>query len=214
MRYDIVSDTHGFLSRELLRELEGADVIVHAGDMCSTSDYQTLAGMAELKMCLGNNDYADQYGPFVRKDCRFYADRLRWQVCHYRERLDLEVCEIAICGHTQALHRDGPAHGDLDHEPRQPHLSQGPGPQHGQDHRGGRSDRLGRDRDARGLARRLRPGVPAWVPAVWHEEGCDHLGVKAQPGEGDAEARHHVGGIVDPQVDAAETHGHHHQHEA
>ncbi|WP_077598549.1 metallophosphoesterase family protein [Olsenella urininfantis] len=100
MRYDIVSDTHGFLSRELLRELEGADVIVHAGDMCSTSDYQTLAGMAELKMCLGNNDYADQYGPFVRKDCRFYADRLRWQVCHYRERLDLEVCEIAICGHT------------------------------------------------------------------------------------------------------------------
>ena len=25
---------------------------------------------------------------------------LRWEVCHYRERLDLKLCDIAICGHT------------------------------------------------------------------------------------------------------------------
>ena len=39
MRYDIISDTHGHLSSELLRELEGADLILHAGDCCSVDDY-------------------------------------------------------------------------------------------------------------------------------------------------------------------------------
>lgn len=34
-RFDIISDTHGFLSPELLSELAGADVIVHAGDILS-----------------------------------------------------------------------------------------------------------------------------------------------------------------------------------
>ena len=46
MRYDIVSDTHGYLSPALLAELEGADVIVHAGDICSPSDYRRLEEIA------------------------------------------------------------------------------------------------------------------------------------------------------------------------
>ena len=100
MRYDIVSDTHGHLSAELLRALEGADVIVHAGDMCSPSDHRALAAIAPLRQCLGNNDYALEYGPLVKRVTRFFSDGMRWEVCHYRERLDLETCDIAICGHT------------------------------------------------------------------------------------------------------------------
>ena len=58
MRFDIVSDTHGYLSPELLDELEGADYIVHAGDICSEGDYRRLERIATVFMCLGNNDWA------------------------------------------------------------------------------------------------------------------------------------------------------------
>ena len=99
-RYDIISDTHGYLSPELLEELQGADVIVHAGDICSPRDYQTLSCIARLQLCLGNNDYSSDYGPLVKRRKIFVGSGLRWQVCHYRERLNLSMCDIAICGHT------------------------------------------------------------------------------------------------------------------
>ena len=100
MRYDIIADTHGYLSAELLAQLQGADVIVHAGDICSGSDFRKLEKIAPLMICLGNNDYPYEYGPDVKNKCAFFSSGLRWQVCHYRERLDLVVCDIAIFGHT------------------------------------------------------------------------------------------------------------------
>ena len=100
MRFDIVSDTHGYLSEELLKAVEGADYIVHAGDMCSESDYWRLSQIAPVRMCLGNNDWGMDYGPDVKRVTRFFAGGLRWQLCHYQERLDLLTCDIAICGHT------------------------------------------------------------------------------------------------------------------
>ena len=99
-RFDIVSDTHGYLSPELLSELAGADVIVHAGDICSPSDFRTLERIAPLRLCLGNNDWAYDYGPQVKQTVRFFSSGLRWQLNHYRQRLDLTGCDIAICGHT------------------------------------------------------------------------------------------------------------------
>lgn len=100
MRFDIVADTHGHLSDELLEALRGADYIVHAGDMCSEMDYHRLAAMAPIHMCLGNNDWGMDYGPGVKRLTKFFAGGLRWQICHYEERLDLLTCDVAICGHT------------------------------------------------------------------------------------------------------------------
>jgi putative phosphoesterase len=100
MRFDIVSDTHGYLSDELLEALEGADCIVHAGDICSESNFYRLQEIAPVQACLGNNDYGMGYGPRVKRMTQFYSAGLRWQICHYEERLDLAVCDIAICGHT------------------------------------------------------------------------------------------------------------------
>ena len=100
MRFDIVSDTHGYLSPELLSALRGADVIVHAGDLCSMGDLRRLERIAPVQMCLGNNDWGMDYGPGVKRLTRFFSEGLRWEICHYRERLDLLTCEIAICGHT------------------------------------------------------------------------------------------------------------------
>ena len=100
MRYDIISDTHGHLSDELLAELEGADYILHAGDCCSRSDYERLQLIACVAMCTGNNDAYYDYGPEVKRVKRIYASNLRWEICHYQERLDLKTCDVAICGHT------------------------------------------------------------------------------------------------------------------
>lgn len=100
MRYDIISDTHGFLSPDLLDALKGADVIVHAGDICSASDFRTLSNIAYVQLCLGNNDFAYDYGPSIKRRKMFYSSGLKWQVCHYREHLNLSMSDIAICGHT------------------------------------------------------------------------------------------------------------------
>ncbi len=100
MRIDIVSDTHGYLSPELLEELAGADLIVHAGDFCSLDDYNYLCGIAPLQGCLGNNDYRYEYPPEVGRLVRFEVGDTRWQVAHYREDLDLKCADVAVCGHT------------------------------------------------------------------------------------------------------------------
>ena len=100
MRYDIISDTHGHLSPKLLAELEGADVIVHAGDICSPADYRRLQDIARVQMCLGNNDWSFDYGPMVKDRKIFMGDGLKWQVCHYRRHLNLLMSDIAIFGHT------------------------------------------------------------------------------------------------------------------
>ena len=100
LRFDIVSDTHGYLSPALLSALDGADAIVHAGDICSPSDYRTLEDIAPLHLCLGNNDWAYDYGLQIKKTCLFYGGGVLWEVNHYRERLKLAECDIAVCGHT------------------------------------------------------------------------------------------------------------------
>ena len=56
-RIDIISDTHGYLSPALLDELEGADLIIHAGDLTSEIDYEHLCTIAPVRAVLGNNDY-------------------------------------------------------------------------------------------------------------------------------------------------------------
>lgn len=100
MRFDIVSDTHGHLSEELLDALKGADMIMHAGDCCSYEDYRRLCDIAPMAMCLGNNDWGMDYGPGVDRVTRVFRCGLRWELCHYEERLDLATCDVAICGHS------------------------------------------------------------------------------------------------------------------
>ena len=65
-RVGIVSDTHGVLSRELLRALEGCDFIIHAGDIGDASILKRLETVAPVTAVLGNNDY-DLFAPDVRK---------------------------------------------------------------------------------------------------------------------------------------------------
>ena len=86
-RIDIISDTHGYLSDELLAALEGADLIIHAGDMTSEADWDHLNTIAPIKAVLGNNDYYRDYGPGVLALNTFTHEGLSFAVAHYREEL-------------------------------------------------------------------------------------------------------------------------------
>ena len=75
-RIDIISDTHGYLSPALLDELEGADLIIHAGDLTSEMDYEHLCTIAPVRAVLGNNDYYRDYGPDVDRLALFTYEGL------------------------------------------------------------------------------------------------------------------------------------------
>ena len=83
-RIDVISDTHGYLSDELLAALEGADLIIHAGDMTSEADWDHLNTIAPIKAVLGNNDYYRDYGPGVPALNTFTYEGLNFAVAHYQ----------------------------------------------------------------------------------------------------------------------------------
>ena len=64
MKVAVLSDTHAprtwkACPAEVARRLEGADLILHAGDVCRASVLEELAGFAPVRAVLGNNDTAD-----------------------------------------------------------------------------------------------------------------------------------------------------------
>ena len=100
IRVDIISDTHGLVTDELRSELSGASVIVHAGDITSSSDYALLKSIAPVHLCLGNNDYTGQYGPDIKRKMRFSIDGVRFELAHYRDKLTPAAADVCVFGHT------------------------------------------------------------------------------------------------------------------
>lgn len=100
-RIDIISDTHGRLSRSLLASLEGADLIIHAGDITSEADWEMLQTIAPIHAVLGNNDtYYYKYEPALKRLNTFEYEGLTFAVSHYREDLPVGAIDVGVCGHT------------------------------------------------------------------------------------------------------------------
>ncbi len=62
LRIGVLSDTHGEVSRRVMDELRGSEVIVHAGDVCGQQVLDELASISSrvIAVC-GNNDPAFKY---------------------------------------------------------------------------------------------------------------------------------------------------------
>jgi uncharacterized protein len=60
MRIGVISDTHGLLRPEALRELQGADHILHAGDVGDPAILAELRNIAPVTAIRGN---IDEHGP-------------------------------------------------------------------------------------------------------------------------------------------------------
>ena len=100
-RVDIVSDTHGCLSPELMEAIDGCDLLIHAGDITSEEDFAELqASVPQIRAVLGNNDGYYDYGKDVGKLNIFVYEGLRFSVAHYREDLPVGSSDVAVCGHT------------------------------------------------------------------------------------------------------------------
>lgn len=116
----VISDTHGWLDQALIDQLQGSDLIVHAGDICSRADLEALQSIAPVHACLGNNDYAHDYPGGLPKIASFYVGKLHWLVCHYVERIDTRLCDVAISGHTHRPFVQSDARGCLCMNPGSP----------------------------------------------------------------------------------------------
>ena len=72
-RIDIISDTHGYLSPALLDELEGADLIIHAGDLTSEMDYEHRCTIAPVRAV--QQRLLPRLRPRCRPSCALYLRR-------------------------------------------------------------------------------------------------------------------------------------------
>ncbi len=83
MMIGIVSDTHGYFHPHLVDDLEGTDLILHAGDIGDLAILDGLEAVAPVKAVWGNAD-----GPDIR---RRVSEHLRVEV----EGLDVWMTHIA-----------------------------------------------------------------------------------------------------------------------
>ena len=65
MLVGLISDTHGLMRETALRALDGADVILHAGDVGSAAVLAALRRIAPVHAVLGNVDATDDGLPAI-----------------------------------------------------------------------------------------------------------------------------------------------------
>lgn len=99
-RIDVLSDTHGYLPRAAWEACAGANLIVHAGDICGDTILDELELQAPVIAVLGNNDWPGDYGPNVRESAAFERMGITFKVVHIPSHLGRLNTQIAICGHT------------------------------------------------------------------------------------------------------------------
>ena len=96
----ILSDTHGLLRDEVIRVLEGCDVILHGGDINRQEILDELEKIAPVYVVRGNNDkeWAERLLVFLD------IEILGLHICmtHKKKDLpkDLESYDLVVCGHS------------------------------------------------------------------------------------------------------------------
>ncbi|HEY7247541.1 MAG TPA: metallophosphoesterase family protein [Xanthobacteraceae bacterium] len=103
IRVGLISDTHGLLRPEALRELQGSDIIIHAGDIGRPEIVQALAQIAPTFAVRGNIDYGDWVAAFPSTQV-VEAGGLRFFVLHDVALLDIDPAKegfaAVVFGHS------------------------------------------------------------------------------------------------------------------
>jgi len=98
----IISDTHSLIRPEALKALDGASLIVHAGDIGSPIILDTLKGLAPVIAIRGNIDKQDWAVPIPETEA-FETLGKYFYVLHSLKDLDLEPAgqfDAVISGHS------------------------------------------------------------------------------------------------------------------
>jgi uncharacterized protein len=99
----VIADTHGLLRPEAVAALQGADCIIHAGDVGNGEILTTLRNIAPLYVVQGNIDKARWATALPLTEVVTYEDHLIY-VLHDRNELDLTPAaagfSAVISGHS------------------------------------------------------------------------------------------------------------------
>ena len=91
----IISDTHGHIDSHIIDYLKNSDVIIHAGDICSTAIISDLHRYCDqVYMVAGNNDIPERYSD--AKDKEIIA-KLKY---NFNTNNEISVCNVEL----QAAH--------------------------------------------------------------------------------------------------------------
>lgn len=95
----VISDTHGLLRPEVVKVLQGCEVILHGGDFDTEKVLDALEKIAPVHAVRGNNDYWDSHLPETLS-IELYG--VRFFIVHDKKGIpkDLTAYDIIIYGHS------------------------------------------------------------------------------------------------------------------
>jgi putative phosphoesterase len=109
----LISDTHGLLRPEVLRALDGSDLIIHAGDVGKPEILDALSALAPLVAVRGNVDRGE-WASALPLNAAVEAGPAAIYVLHDIQQLDLDPAaagfHVVISGHSHKpsrTERDG-----------------------------------------------------------------------------------------------------------
>ena len=102
IRVAVLSDTHGWLRRSVVKELAGCACILHAGDIIRESDLDELAVYGSLYAVRGNNDLWEPGLKNLAGILRFQIGGVSFCMVHDRRDVprDLDGVDAVIYGHS------------------------------------------------------------------------------------------------------------------
>jgi putative phosphoesterase len=100
MKTGIISDTHDLLRSEVIKELQGCDCILHAGDISSQEIITQLQQLAPVKVVRGNNDKL--WAENLPQSLDFELEGLHVYMTHKKKDLpdDLSAFDLVVIGHS------------------------------------------------------------------------------------------------------------------
>ena len=102
----VLSDTHGLLRPQVLECLEGADLMVHAGDINTQAIVDQLASYGPLQVVRGNND--KDWAQQIPLSCRFTVEDVSFFMVHNKRDVprDLAPVDVIVYGHSHKYARE------------------------------------------------------------------------------------------------------------
>ena len=102
IRIAVISDSHGWLRRCVVRELKDCSHILHAGDIIHESDLDELALYGQLYAVKGNNDWWMQGVRDLAGYLRFQIGGVNFFMVHDRMDVprDLKGIDVVVYGHS------------------------------------------------------------------------------------------------------------------
>ena len=100
MKLVILSDTHGLLRPAVQARLEGADAILHAGDVNTPAVVEALRGFAPLYIVRGNND--KEWAENIPHDLTVTLGGMTFAMVHNKKEVpaDLTGVDVVVFGHS------------------------------------------------------------------------------------------------------------------